>query len=167
MSQDPEEIYYEEVKSPICNDGTPQIVDSLAGLFSKPSPKTPIIAHFTLMQSTANLNSMDLGEDAEVTMQDYAEKYATETNFKTMNTNHFDLFRTTSVPKIKTMIESTKTRNKPKGMLFNFDMMIKGAPQSIKRECIMGDTPSCIDMNTLEECSMFVNSMTKIENINE
>jgi hypothetical protein len=35
------------------------------------------------MNSKANLNSMDLGEEGDVTIENYAEKYASETNFKT------------------------------------------------------------------------------------
>jgi hypothetical protein len=52
---------------------------------------------------------MELGEEADVTMQDYAEKYATETNFKTIQNTapHVELYRTTSVPKIHTLIETS------------------------------------------------------------
>ena len=65
------------------------------------------------------------------------------------------------------MIGPSQTRTKPKAMLSNFDMMIRGGPPSNNRDEANRDTPSCIDMITLEECSMFVNSMTKIDNIHE
>jgi len=45
---------------------------------------------------------MDL-EEAEVTLQAYDEKYATETNFKTI-TNVPELHRSTSIPKMDSLV---------------------------------------------------------------
>ena len=94
-------------------------------------------------------------------MQDYAEKYATETNFKTIMNSGEE----THIPRVHSLIEKRGTRSKPKAMLSQFDLMIDGMSQ--KKDYDTGDTPSCIDMNTVEECSMFITSTTKFVDLNE
>ena len=59
----------------------------------------------------------------------------------------------------------SQTRRKPRAQLSHFNLMIQGSGISKNRESILGDnTPSAIDLNTLEEGSMFVNSMGRIDN---
>jgi hypothetical protein len=112
---------------------------------------------------------MDFDEGTDdVVMNQYTEKYATTTNFKALQNPTLlgEMYRTTSVPQIEGLDEERpgKSRTKPRAMLSNFDLMMQHGVISNNG---VGDTPSCIEMITLDECSMFVNSVGKLENFIE
>ena len=61
----------------------------------------------------------------------------------------------------------SQTRRKPRAHLSNFDLMIQGSGINNNKDSVFGDTPSRIDLNTLDDCSVFVNSMGRIDHPKE